>query len=233
MKLKEEPGKSIVQAAKKYKEPEIEGKERMVSEKEQIKEFLDIALGEIADWAAEIDVEALTAAKNLILNAEADKKRVHVTGIGKPGHVAGYAASLLSSTGTPAYELHGTEAVHGSAGQVVPGDVVIAISNSGETMELKKTVETLKKNGARVISLTGKEDSWLAKKGDVVLPAGVAQEGDSMNKPPRASIQAEIIMIQCLSILLQNEKNLTPQQYVKWHPGGALGQSIREGGTKE
>ena len=84
-----------------------------------------------------------------------------MTGIGKPGHVAGYAASLLSSTGTPTYELHGTECVHGSAGQVVPGDVVIAISNSGETAELKATVETLKNNGAKIISVTGKPESWL------------------------------------------------------------------------
>lgn len=202
----------------------------MVSEREQIKEFLKIALGEINEWANRIDAAALAAAKNLILQAETNNNRVHVTGIGKPGHVAGYAASLLSSTGTPAYELHGTEAVHGSAGQVVPGDVVIAISNSGETAELKGTVETLQRNGAKIISVTGRADSWLAEKGDVVLLAGVMQEGDYMNKPPRASIQAEIIMIQCLSILLQNEKTLTPLQYVKWHPGGALGQSIRERG---
>lgn len=200
----------------------------MVSEREQIKEFLDIARSEITKWEDSIDVESLTSAKDLILKAEENKNRVHVTGIGKPGHVAGYAASLMSSTGTPAYELHGTEAVHGSAGQVLPGDVVIAISNSGETTELKSTVDTLKKNGAKIIAVTGKADSWLAKKGDVVLMAGVKREGDFMNKPPRASIQAEIIMIQCLSILLQNEKNLTPQQYVKWHPGGMLGQIIKE-----
>lgn len=152
-----------------------------------------------------------------------------MTGIGKPGHVAGYAASLFSSTGTPTYELHGTECVHGSAGQTKPGDVVIAISNSGETSELKSTVTCLKGVGVRIIALTGKAESWLAKEADVALIAGVEQEGDSMNKPPRASILAEIIELQCLSILLQNEFGLTPNQYVKWHPGGALGASIREG----
>ena len=193
----------------------------MATDREQIKEFLDIASEQMKIWMDSIDVEALSAAKKLILDAEANKNRVHVTGIGKPGHVAGYAASLLSSTATPAYELHGTE--------VLPGDVVIAISNSGETMELKATVETLKKNGAKIIALTGKPESWLAKAGDVALIAGVAQEGDSMNKPPRASILVEIMMLQCLSILLQNEKHLDPKQYVKWHPGGSLGKSIREG----
>lgn len=199
----------------------------MKTEKEQVKEFLDIEASELKKFADGINSETLSAAKNLILEAEANRNRIHVTGIGKPGHVAGYAASLLSSTGTPTYELHGTEAVHGSAGQVLAGDVVIAISNSGETSELKATVETLKSNGAKIIALTGKENSWLANKGDVALIAGVEQEGDSMNKPPRASIVAEIMMLQSLSVLLQNAKNLTPQQYVKWHPGGSLGASIK------
>ena len=135
---------------------------------------------------------------------------------------------FASRTGTPAYELHGTEAVHGSSGQVQEGDVVIAISNSGETNELKATVETLKRNGAKIISVTGNPDSWLAKQGDAYLFAGVKQEGDDLNKPPRSSILAEIIILQCLSILLQNEKHLDPKQYVKWHPGGSLGKSIKE-----
>lgn len=202
------------------------------SVKEQVQEFLDIEFGEARTFAEKIDMEALTEAKNLILEAEREKNRVHITGIGKPGHVAGYIASLLSSTGTPTYELHGTEAVHGSSGQVLPGDVVIAISNSGETAELKATVETLKNNGAKIISVTGGENSWLAKNGDVALIAKVAQEGDSMNKPPRTSILVEIVLLQCLSILLQNEKNLTPDKYVKWHPGGVLGASIRKEETK-
>lgn len=196
-------------------------------ENEQVKSFLDIEFSELHAFCEDIDVVALTAAKQLILQAEANKNRVHVTGIGKPGHVAGYIASLFSSTGTSTYELHGTEAVHGSAGQVQQGDVVIAISNSGETNELKATVEALKRNGATIIAVTGKSDSWLAKSGDVALIAGVEHEGDTMNKPPRASILAEIMVLQCLSILLQNEKGLTPQQYVKWHPGGALGASIQ------
>ena len=200
----------------------------MKTVKEQVKDFLDIEFEELKKFADSIDDQALESAKNLILEAEKNHNRVHVTGIGKPGHVAGYVASLLSSTGTPTYELHGTECVHGSAGQVVPGDVVIAISNSGETAELKATVETLKNNGAKIISVTGKPESWLAVKGDVALIAGVDREGDSMNKPPRASILVEIMMLQCLSILLQNERNLTPQKYVKWHPGGSLGKSIRD-----
>lgn len=200
----------------------------MATDKEQVQEFLSIAKESVDKYVAGIDFAALSAAKQLILDAEAKGNRLHVTGIGKPGHVSGYAASLFSSTGTPTYELHGTECVHGSAGQTRPGDVVIAISNSGETGELKSTVTCLKGVGVHIIALTGNPDSWLAKEAEVALIAGVDQEGDSMNKPPRASILAEIIELQCLSILLQNEFGLDPKQYVKWHPGGALGASIRE-----
>ena len=200
----------------------------MATDKEQVQEFLSIAKESVDEYVAGIDFAALSAAKQLILAAEAKGNRLHVTGIGKPGHVSGYAASLFSSTGTPTYELHGTECVHGSAGQTRPGDVVIAISNSGETNELKATVTCLKGVGVHIIALTGNPNSWLANEAEVALIAGVKQEGDSMNKPPRASILAEIIELQCLSILLQNEFGLDPKQYVKWHPGGALGASCRE-----
>lgn len=200
----------------------------MATDKEQVQEFLSIAKESVDEFVAGIDFAALSAAKQLILAAEAKGNRLHVTGIGKPGHVSGYAASLFSSTGTPTYELHGTECVHGSAGQTKPGDVVIAISNSGETNELKATVTCLKGVGVHIIALTGNPNSWLANEAEVALVAGVRQEGDSMNKPPRASILAEIIELQCLSILLQNEFGLDPKQYVKWHPGGALGASCRE-----
>lgn len=200
----------------------------MATDQEQIQEFLGIMQESVSKYIEGIDFAALSAAKQLILDAKARGNRLHVTGIGKPGHVSGYAASLFSSTGTPTYELHGTECVHGSAGQTMPGDVVIAISNSGETAELKRTVECLKGVDVHIIALTGKADSWLANAAEVALIAGVEQEGDSMNKPPRASILAEVIELQCLSILLQNECGLNPQQYVKWHPGGALGASIRD-----
>lgn len=198
----------------------------MNTEQNQVKEFLEIECNELDKFRYAIDYDALSKAKQTIINAEKKQKRIHVTGIGKPSYVAGYVASLFSSTGTPTYELHGTEAIHGSSGQVLLGDVVIAISNSGETAELKATVNTLKANGAIIIAVTGEANSWLAKVSDIALIAKVDQEGDQMNKPPRASIIAEIMMMQSLSVLLQNEKGLTPQQYVKWHPGGSLGKCI-------
>ena len=155
--------------------------------------------------------------------AKAAGKRLHISGIGKPAHLAGYAASLFSSTGTPAYFLHGTEAVHGSCGQLVPGDVVIFISNSGETAEMKATVSAVKNNGCAVIGVSGNASSWLAQQSEVHLLAHADAEGGPLDRAPRASILAETLVLQALSVLLQSEAKVTPQQYVKWHPGGSLG----------
>ena len=124
---------------------------------------------EFCAFLAQQTPEVYEDAVALIEECRAAGHRVHVTGIGKPGHVAGYGASLLSSTGTPSYFLHGTEAVHGSCGQLEEGDVVIAISNSGETVELKATVLAVKNNGCRVIGITGNAESWLAKESDALL----------------------------------------------------------------
>ena len=194
---------------------------------EKLDSFIEISLEEFNKFASCIDKVALKKAVEIIINAKKNKNRLHITGIGKPAHIAGYAASLISSTGMPTYFLHGTEAVHGSCGQLVKGDVVICISNSGETAELKSTVTAIKNNGCSVIAVTGKADSWLAKNSAVTLLAAVEREGGVLNRAPRASILAETYILQCLSVLLQEDANLTPQQYVKWHPGGALG-ALRE-----
>ena len=188
-----------------------------------LKDFDKIVFKEMEQFVSEIDEKEYTDSANLIIKAQERGNRVHITGIGKPGHVATYSASLLSSTGTPAYFLHGTEAVHGSCGQLLPGDVVICISNSGETAELKATVTAIKNNGCSIISITGNRNSWLAKQGDTHILASVKEEGDPLNRAPRASILAETYVIQRLSLLLQAYRNLDPAQYIKWHPGGTLG----------
>lgn len=175
-----------------------------------------------------MDYKALEQAARIILDAESMGGRVHVTGIGKPAHIAGYAASLLSSTGTPASFLHGTEAVHGSCGQTRPGDVVIIISNSGETAEMRATAIALKNNGCRIIGISGNAGSWLARESELHLYAGVDCEGGPLNRAPRLSILAETAVLQALSVILQAYHDITPQQYVSWHPGGALGK-LREG----
>lgn len=193
-----------------------------------IEKFKNVLKKELLIGIDDIDLINLYKAKDLIVESEKNGGRVHVTGIGKPSYVAGYIASLLSSIGTSSYELHGTEAVHGSSGQVKPQDVVIAISNSGETSELIATVNTLKKNGAKIISCTGNKNSWLSLNSDVCLIAKVNEEGDILNKAPRCSILLEIIVLQLLSIALQEHNKLDLEKYLSFHPGGNLGKITKD-----
>jgi sugar/nucleoside kinase (ribokinase family)/D-arabinose 5-phosphate isomerase GutQ len=186
-----------------------------------------VLVEELAALAARLVPADYGAAAALIRTAEAEGARVHVTGIGKPAHVAHYAASLFASTGTLATFLHGTEAAHGSAGQVAPGDVVIAISNSGETPELRSTVAAVRGLGARVLAVTGNPSSWLAKEADLVLDAGVAREGGPLGLAPRASAAAELAVLAALAAELELQHGLTRGDYHARHPGGELGKRSR------
>jgi len=196
--------------------------------KQAVDTFLASAKEEFAAFADQINSDTYEEAAAIILESQKNGGRLHITGIGKPGHVSAYMASLLSSTGNPCYFLHGTEAVHGSCGQLVAGDVVIAISNSGETSELKSTVLAVKNNGCKIIGVSGKPESWLAKESDAFLFAGVGAEGGPLNRAPRNSILAEILTLQALSVALQVEQDWDPIKYVRCHPGGKLGE-LREG----
>jgi arabinose-5-phosphate isomerase len=152
---------------------------------------------------------------------------VHVTGVGKPEHLARYAASLLASTGTPAYFLHATEVAHGSAGQIHAGDVVIAISNSGGTGELLAAVAAAREMGAHVIAVTGVLDSPLARASDAALDAGVAREGGPLGLAPRASAAAELLVLAALAAGAEHAVGLTRAEYHRRHPAGALGERSR------
>lgn len=195
-----------------------------MEEYNNLDKFLISSRKELNRYMDELDTVPFRKAADLILESQKNGGRIHVTGIGKPGHVAEYIASLFSSTGNPCYFLHGTEAVHGSCGQLTEGDVVIAISNSGETAELKSTVIAVKNNGCKLIGVTGNMDSWLAKNTDVCLFAGVNEEGGPLNRAPRNSILTEILCLQILSILLQEDKEWDAVKYVRCHPGGKLGE---------
>ena len=196
--------------------------------KQAVNVFLDTVKKEVDTFIDGLAPDQYEQAAALIQASQAHGGRIHVTGIGKCSPVATYAASLISSTGNPAYYLHGTEAVHGSCGQLVAGDVVIGISNSGETGELKSTVIAVKNDGCKVIGVSGKADSWLAKNTDAFLFAGVKKEGGPLNRAPRASVLAELLTLQALSVALQVEQDWDPIRYVRCHPGGALGQ-LRDG----
>lgn len=193
-------------------------------EQENLEFFKKAAVENVSSFADKLTLEYFDKALSIIDEALASGNRVHVTGIGKPGHVASYAASLLSSTGTPSTFLHGTEAVHGSCGQLVPGDVVICISNSGETEELKRTVEAVKNYGCRIIGLSGGKGSWLDRNSDVCLIAKVTKEGGPLNRAPMSSVLVECMALQGLAIMLETQCGLTVKDYIKRHPGGKLGQ---------
>lgn len=195
--------------------------------KQAVDRFFASVDTEFNSFLKERTADEYEAAASLILESQAEGGRLHITGIGKPGHVSAYMASLFSSTGNPCYFLHGTEAVHGSCGQLVAGDVVICISNSGETDELKATVLAIKKNGCKVIGVSGNPGSWLVKESDAFLFAGVGCEGGPLNRAPRNSILAETLTLQALSVALQVERDWDPVKYVRCHPGGKLGE-LRE-----
>ncbi len=188
---------------------------------------LEVAARELASLAERHDGVSLQRAAELIEAAQARGGRVHVTGVGKPEHVAHYGASLLSSTGTPATFLHATEVLHGSLGQIVRGDVVIAISNSGTTSECLLAIEAIRAYGGRLIAVTGGLGSPLATAADVTLDAGVKEEGGPLGLAPRASVAAEILVLAALGAVLQERLGLDAQAYASRHPAGALGKQAR------
>ena len=188
---------------------------------------LEVATRELAALCGRHDGSALEAAADLIEAAQSRGGRVHVTGVGKPEHVAHYAASLLSSTGTPATFMHATEALHGSLGQLIAGDVVIAISNSGTTSECLLAVEAVRGYGGRVIAVTGGLNSPLSEAADVTLDAGVKEEGGPLGLAPRASVAAEILVLSALGAVLQDRLGLDQEGYAARHPAGALGKKAR------
>lgn len=149
--------------------------------------------------------------------------RVIVTGMGKSGLVGRKIAATLASTGTPAYFLHPAEGVHGDVGLVARDDVVLAISNSGETDELLAILPQLKRLGVRLILLTGTPASTLAKQSDVVLDVSVAEEACPMNLAPTSSTTATLALGDALAMVLLDLKGLRPEDYAALHPRGALG----------
>jgi arabinose-5-phosphate isomerase len=188
---------------------------------------LDVVLEELEALRRRTGSESFDAALRLVREAEAAGGRVHVTGVGKASHVARYGAALLSSTGTPASFLDPIEAVHGASGQVVRGDVVIAVSHSGETEELTATISLVRALGARVVAVTGAPDSWLGRHAEVTLDAGVAREGGGLGLAPRASVAAQTLLLGALAATLERASGFERAEYLARHPGGSLGKRLR------
>jgi arabinose-5-phosphate isomerase len=153
---------------------------------------------------------------------DARKGRVVVSGMGKSGHIARKIASTLASTGTPAYFVHPAEASHGDLGMIENGDVFIAISYSGASEELLQIVPLVKRRGAKLIALTGKPDSALARDADVHLDAGVAQEACPHNLAPTASTTAALALGDALAVALLDKRGFSADDFARSHPRGQL-----------
>jgi arabinose-5-phosphate isomerase len=152
--------------------------------------------------------------------------RVVVTGMGKSGIICRKIAATLSSTGTSAMFLHPAEAIHGDLGVVREGDVVLALSHSGETEELVRLLESIKRIGARLIAMTGNPQSTLAKAADVTLNCGIAEEACPMNLVPTASTTAALAMGDAIAMTLLVRKGFREEDFASLHPGGKLGKRL-------
>ncbi|MBI4550354.1 MAG: KpsF/GutQ family sugar-phosphate isomerase [Candidatus Omnitrophica bacterium] len=152
--------------------------------------------------------------------------RAVITGMGKPGLIGRKIAATLASTGTPSLFVHPAEAIHGDLGMVTRQDIVIAISNSGETEEIVKLLSTIKKIGAGLIAMTGNIKSTLARNADVVIDIGVSREACPLGLAPTASTTVTLAMGDALAIALQQRRGFKPDDFAVYHPGGSLGKKL-------
>src|SRR5258706_9909443 len=166
---------------------------------------------------------SFVAAHRLILGT---RGRVVVTGMGKSGHVGNKIASTLASTGTPAFFMHPAEASHGDLGMITADDVVIAISYSGESDEIGRILPLIKRRGAKVIAITGRAQSTLAKEADVHLDARVEKEACPLELAPTASTTATLALGDALAMSLLEARGFGSEEFAQHHPGGSLGRRL-------
>ena len=183
-----------------------------------------------------IEIE-LAATEKLIDRLDADfdracalvlacQGRVVVTGMGKSGHIGGKIAATLASTGTPAFFVHPGEAGHGDLGMITPDDLVVAISNSGETPELLTILPIVKRLGCRLLTLTGKRESTLTRQADISLDVSVENEACPYDLAPTASTTVTLVMGDAIAIAVQHLRGFSVEKFALTHPGGALGRRL-------
>jgi arabinose-5-phosphate isomerase len=185
-------------------------------------EVLTIEADAVAALAARLD-RSFVAAHEMLL---ACRGRVVVTGMGKSGHIANKIASTLASTGTPAFFLHPAEASHGDLGMITDDDIVIALSNSGESPEIIAIVPFLKRRGIKLVALTGNSKSTMGRESDVHLDTSVEKEACPLNLAPTASTTAALALGDALAICLLKARGFSEQDFALTHPGGALGKRL-------
>jgi arabinose-5-phosphate isomerase len=198
------------------------GRKLKINVIKRAREVLDTEASAIRDLKGRLGGN-FEKALNLILKS---KGRVVVSGMGKTGIIAQKFSATLASTGTPSLFLHTAEAIHGDLGKVTGDDVVVILSNSGSTEEMKQLLPLLKKIGARVIALTGNIKSILAKYSDIVLDVSVKKEACPLGLAPTASTTAALAMTDALAVCLLELKGFKEQDFAFFHPGGSLGRRL-------
>jgi len=186
------------------------------------REVLNIEAAAVQTLATRLD-ESFMRALDVILRCEG---RVIVSGMGKSGHIARKIAATMSSTGTPAYFVHPGDASHGDLGMITSEDVIIALSYSGESQELMTIVPVIKRQGAKLISITGNPASGLARTADVHLDAAVDKEACPMGLAPTASTTAALALGDALAVALLDAKGFGAEDFARSHPGGSLGRRL-------
>ncbi|EHY0912679.1 KpsF/GutQ family sugar-phosphate isomerase [Campylobacter jejuni] len=186
------------------------------------KEVFEKEAQAILDLAKNLD-ENFNQAVNLMLNT---KGRCIVSGMGKSGHIGAKIAATLASTGTPSFFIHPGEALHGDLGMLTPEDVLIAISNSGETEEILKIIPAIKKRKIPLIVMCGKKKSTLVKQGDIFLNIAVEKEACPLQLAPMSSTTATLVMGDALAAALMKVRNFKPDDFALFHPGGSLGRKL-------
>ncbi|MBD3897368.1 KpsF/GutQ family sugar-phosphate isomerase [Halomonas sp. ML-15] len=183
---------------------------------------LDLEQQAIAALSAQLDAD-FDRACQLMLDCQG---RVIVTGMGKSGHIAGKIAATLASTGTPAFFVHPGEASHGDLGMITRGDVVLALSNSGETSEVTALLPLLKRMGTPLVSMTGRPGSTLARHAEAHLNAAVAREACPLDLAPTSSTTAALALGDALAVALLEARGFTAEEFALSHPGGSLGRRL-------
>ncbi|GAD21201.1 SIS domain-containing protein [Acidovorax sp. MR-S7] len=186
------------------------------------RETFDIEAAALAHMGARLGPAFVQAVQRVLATAG----RVIVMGMGKSGHVGRKIAATLASTGTPAFFVHPAEASHGDLGMVAGGDLVLAISNSGESQEITVLLPVLKRQGVPLIAMTGGLQSTLARHADLVLDCGVVREACPLNLAPTTSTTAQLAMGDALAVALLDARGFRPEDFARSHPGGALGRRL-------
>lgn len=189
---------------------------------EQARQVLRMEAEAVLEQVERID-EHFKAAVEMIM---ACPGRTVITGMGKSGIIGRKMAATLASTGTPSFYLHPAEGIHGDLGMVTEGDVVIALSNSGETGEVLHILPSLRRIGAKLIAMVGNPNSTLAKNSDIVLNVGVTREACPLGLAPTSSTTAALAYGDALALALLSKRKFTASQFAVFHPGGSLGRKL-------